>query len=692
MSKRTAIIAILVVTGPGARAEEIGGIPVSVSPGAIDRPAAASACSTFSWGPVAGVSAFEVAVHDLNAGEGSPTILHQRVEGGATTWTPDLASCLPAGQYAWRVRPLIQEATGIWSRPRFFTVAATPTADELARALEIVQRHLQQQDESQRVAPVRGTVAQGRPPAGVEPLPNAVSLSTAVAAIRGVQSNASGDTAGLLGSAASPDGAGVIAANTNVGGGADLVLDGSAQGTGDTLVDESGINVGGMSFDIGNAGGDLDLRLDGVSVVTTDTDQDTTYSAGTGLDLTTTTFSADTNYLQRRVASECAAGSSIRAIAANGTPTCEPDDEGSGDITGVTAGIGLTGGGTSGSVTVNADSGYLQRRVTGTCPSGQSIRAIDAVGNVTCEIDTVGTGDITGVTAGTGLSGGGTSGSVTVNADTTYLQRRVSSSCPSGQSIRVISSTGSVTCEVDTDTNTTYAGGDGINVIGTTISTDSTVARKDSGSGNQAFDINTLFLDYSNNRVGVRLSSPDEELDVSGDLEVTGHYYFSFPRTFYRYLSPSAFEPAGTTAPDSFLLSTAGYRYPASDLTMYLFAPVDLPNGADISNVRCYYYDNDSTVGDDIEDFDFNLYSRTFSSSAINILASFVGEPGPLATSAIQSYVDTTVSGSGDPVANGSYEYFLRLLFDMPTPSTPGSLVRFYGCRIGYTVDRASTF
>lgn len=158
-------------------------------------------------------------------------------------------------------------------------------------------------------------------------------------------------------------------------------------------------------------------------------DNDTTYSNGTGLLLSGTAFSADTVYLQRRVSSTCTADSSIRAIASDGTVTCETDND-----TTYSNGSGLT-------LTTNSfavDPTYVQRRVSSTCTAGSSIRAIAEDGTVTCETD-----DNTTYTAGTGMILSTNSFSV----DPSYVQRRVSSSCAAGSAIKAIAENGTVTCE-----------------------------------------------------------------------------------------------------------------------------------------------------------------------------------------------------------------------------------------------------
>lgn len=58
-------------------------------------------------------------------------------------------------------------------------------------------------------------------------------------------------------------------------------------------------------------------------------------------------------------------------------------------------------------------------------------------------------GDIMGISAGNGIIAAENSGSVTLSADTTYLQKRVSTDCGAGKSIRKINSNGGVTCETD---------------------------------------------------------------------------------------------------------------------------------------------------------------------------------------------------------------------------------------------------
>ena len=213
-------------------------------------------------------------------------------------------------------------------------------------------------------------------------------------------------------------------------------FDGSGNVTAAATIQTDAVDIAMLSAS-GTASSSTFLRGDNSWVTPTDTN--TTYSAGTGLSLSSTTFS-------NTGVTSIVAGSNVSISGATGAVTVTSTD------TNTTYSVG--------------DGGLTQNNFTNALKSKLDGITAGATDNV---------GDITGVTAGTYMSGGGSSGSVTLNHSDTSSQASVDNSGRTYIQDITLDGAGHVTAiasatETVTNSDTTYSAGSGIGLSRTTFS------------------------------------------------------------------------------------------------------------------------------------------------------------------------------------------------------------------------------
>ena len=202
-------------------------------------------------------------------------------------------------------------------------------------------------------------------------------------------------------------------------------------------------------------------------------------------------------------------------------------DANTGDIDSVIAGTALSGGGSSGDVTLNFAPSELSSATVSTSDKIVIADADDSDNPKTVTVQSIvdlsPVGDITGVTAGTGISGGGTSGAVTVDFapselssvtvatdDKVVIADTSDSDNPKTvtvQSIADLSTPGGSTSQIQYNNSGSFAGSANFTFDGT-----STVTLTDTDAGSEAAPIIELY----------RNSASPADSDYIGQIKFQG--------------------------------------------------------------------------------------------------------------------------------------------------------------------------
>lgn len=180
--------------------------------------------------------------------------------------------------------------------------------------------------------------------------------------------------------------------------------------------------------------------------------------------------------------------------------------------------------------------------------------------------------------------------------------------------------------------------------------------------------------------VGIGTSSPNEELDVEGDIQIDGEYKYESAKTKYLAISNAAFNYAGTNTAvreNRDLISGFNVRVRTSGGSAgndaKLNAPVYLPDGAIVTSVRAVVFDANGTYNSNIR---LVRQLQTSTTATTMAVASTSGSGG------VQTITDGTISNA--TIDNADYLYTLQFETKEATVN-----IALYSVRITYTVTKA---
>ena len=180
--------------------------------------------------------------------------------------------------------------------------------------------------------------------------------------------------------------------------------------------------------------------------------------------------------------------------------------------------------------------------------------------------------------------------------------------------------------------------------------------------------------------VGIGTTSPQSKLDVSGTVTTSGEYKYASPKTYYLSLSAAAFQSSYS---ETYYNNYFEIYLVPTDTQLTLVCSVNLPQGAKITEFQAYLYDGQGI--DDIA-LQADLWFRNITKfkfvdfgNLANINVSTTGT-----YYGIQVFTDTTILNH--TIDNKNYQYMIRTILTIDDWISSFDL-RFYGCRIAYTID-----